>query len=172
MGDKFGTTTNEQGYKVLNPKVAVIQGDGVSYESIKLILAKIKEEGWSTGNLAFGSGGALLQRLDRDTQKCAFKCSEIEIGESRRDVFKAPITDPGKSSKKGRLYLHRTEDGKLVTVARHSKGRTCWEDGVPSEMGAATEEEDEAKNVLVTVFENGNLITEHGFGEIRARSEE
>ena len=25
--------------------------------------------------MVFGSGGALLQKVDRDTQKCAFKCS-------------------------------------------------------------------------------------------------
>ena len=32
---------------------------------------------WAAENVAFGSGGALLQKLNRDTQKCAFKCSEI-----------------------------------------------------------------------------------------------
>ena len=169
LGDKFGTTTNEQGFKCLNPKVAIIQGDGVSYESIAKILEVIKSQGWSTGNLAFGSGGALLQRLDRDTQKCAFKCSEIEIGEEHRDVYKAPITDPGKSSKKGKLYLQR-QDGKLVTVARHAEGRTVWVDGTPTEAAAATIEEDEAANVLLTVFENGKLVTEHTFDAIRERS--
>ena len=30
---------------------------------------------WSADNVAFGSGGALLQKLHRDTQKCAYKCS-------------------------------------------------------------------------------------------------
>ena len=35
----------------------------------------MKSEGWSADNLTLGSGGALLQRLDRDTQKCAYKCS-------------------------------------------------------------------------------------------------
>ena len=39
------------------------------------ILENMKKHGWSADNLAFGSGGALLQRLDRDTQKCAYKCS-------------------------------------------------------------------------------------------------
>ena len=35
----------------------------------------MKQNKWSTDNVAFGSGGALLQRLHRDTQKCAYKCS-------------------------------------------------------------------------------------------------
>ena len=98
---QFGGTVNEQGFKVLDPHVRMIQGDGVSYESIAEILKAVKAAGFSADNLGFGSGGALLQRLDRDTQKCAFKCCEIEIGDKHRDVFKAPITDPGKNSEKG-----------------------------------------------------------------------
>ena len=35
----------------------------------------MKHNKWSADNLAFGSGGALLQKLHRDTQKCAYKCS-------------------------------------------------------------------------------------------------
>ena len=51
------------------------QGDGISYETITDILENMKRNKWSTDNVAFGSGGALLQRLHRDTQKCAYKCS-------------------------------------------------------------------------------------------------
>lgn len=58
----------------------VIQGDGISYETLAVILDAMKANKWSADNLAFGSGGALLQRLDRDTQKCAFKCSYALIG--------------------------------------------------------------------------------------------
>lgn len=43
------------------------------------ILESIKAAGWSTMNVSFGSGGALLQRLNRDTQKCAFKCSHAIV---------------------------------------------------------------------------------------------
>ena len=61
---------------------------------VEKILVYLKENGWSADNIAFGSGGsvcnitellcnlnylslagALLQRINRDTQKCAFKCS-------------------------------------------------------------------------------------------------
>ena len=34
---------------------------------------------WAACNVVFGSGGALLQRMDRDTQKCAFKCCEAIV---------------------------------------------------------------------------------------------
>lgn len=170
LGEKFGCTTNAEGYKVLDEHVRIIQGDGVSYETIGEILAALKAAGWSAANLGFGSGGALLQRLDRDTQKCAFKCCEIEIGEEHRDVYKNPITDPGKASKKGRLFLHRL-NGKLVTVARCGDGsRTIWEDGKATEAPAATEDEDQANDLLVTVFENGELKSEVNFDEVRQRA--
>ena len=55
------------------------QGDGISYESLQDILENMKKNKWSADNLTFGSGGALLQRLDRDTQKCAYKCSHAVI---------------------------------------------------------------------------------------------
>ena len=42
---------------------------------------------WSADNVAFGSGGALLQKLHRDTQKCAYKCSYAIIdGEGVRPL--------------------------------------------------------------------------------------
>ena len=56
-GSKFGTTTNSKGYKLLPPYLRVIQGDGISYESIESILAKMKEEKWSADNVTFGCGG-------------------------------------------------------------------------------------------------------------------
>ena len=52
-----------------------LQGDGISYETLGGILEHLKMEKWSTDNIAFGSGGGLLQKVNRDTQKCAYKCS-------------------------------------------------------------------------------------------------
>lgn len=55
------------------------QGDGISYESLGKILEHLKQNKWSVDNIAFGSGGGLLQKVNRDTQKCAFKCSYVII---------------------------------------------------------------------------------------------
>ena len=74
----------------------------------------ISGAGWSSENLTFGSGGALLQRLDRDTQRCAYKCSQAVVGGEVRDVYKDPVTDPGKRSKRGRLVLVRDSDTCLL----------------------------------------------------------
>jgi nicotinamide phosphoribosyltransferase len=60
-------------------------------------------------------GGALLQKVNRDTQNFAFKCSATIVNGELRDVFKEPVTDPGKDSKRGKLALVRTARG-LETV--------------------------------------------------------
>lgn len=148
LGERFGTTTNSRGFRVLDPHIRVIQGDGVDFEMIGKILGRMREAGWSSDNLAFGSGGGLLQKLNRDTQKFAFKCSQIRVAGEERDVFKQPITDPGKKSKSGRLALIRDSDGRFHTI-----------------RSDAPHAEDE----LVEVYRDGRLTREWSLAEIRAR---
>ena len=69
------------------------------------ILRTMKNAGLSAYNIAFGSGGGLLQKLNHQPQKFAFKCSSATVGDEERDVFKQLITDSGKRSKTGRLKL-------------------------------------------------------------------
>ena len=79
LGSKFGVTKNSKGFKMLPSYIRIIQGDGISYETLGEVLSSVKRSGWSAENVVFGSGGALLQKLDRDTQKCAYKCSYAVI---------------------------------------------------------------------------------------------
>ena len=44
-----------------------------------MLLQLAKFHGWSADNIAFGMDGALLQQLNRDPPKFAFKCSAAEI---------------------------------------------------------------------------------------------
>merc|ERR1719277_2675112 len=97
LGDKFGTEKTSKGFKLLPPKIRVIQGDGVDPTSMLTILEAMKKDGWAADNIAFGSGGALLQKLNRDMLKCAFKCLHIKVGGEDRDLD--PITDKGNTSK-------------------------------------------------------------------------
>ncbi|XP_041347475.1 nicotinamide phosphoribosyltransferase-like [Gigantopelta aegis] len=150
FGAIFGTSENSKGYKMLPPYLRVIQGDGISYETLESILSRMKENKWSAENLAFGSGGALLQRLNRDTQKCAFKCSFAVVDGKQVNVFKDPITDHGKKSKKGRLTLEKTKDGYATMEEGHG---------------------DPKKDLLVTVFENGKLLKDYSFDEVRQNAE-
>ncbi len=145
LGEAFGFTVNAKGYKVLNSKVRVIQGDGITRKSLGGILDAVMDRKWSADNLAFGSGGGLLQNCDRDTQRFAMKCSYAEIDFVGREVFKRPATDPTKNSKRGRLMLVK-EGGVFKTIPEGAKN---------------------VKDFLVTVFENGKLLQDYTFEEVR-----
>jgi nicotinamide phosphoribosyltransferase len=144
---RFGGEVNSKGYKVLSPKVRVIQGDGVEYNTLDRMLEMLALKGWSADNIAFGSGGGLLQKLNRDTSKYAFKCSSIEVDRVRRDVYKQPVTDAGKQSKKGRLGLIK-ENGRYQTVSEDVANLT-------------------GGNLLKTRFYNGKLENATTFQETR-----
>ena len=148
LGEKFGCVTNARGFKVLPPQVRLIQGDGVNYDSTGHVLERMAAAGWSTENVAFGMGGALLQKLDRDTQRFAFKCSHAVVNGEERDVSKNPATDPEKRSKAGRLKLIR-RDGAFATVEEHEPG----------------------EDLLVEVFRDGEVKREWTLAECRARAD-
>ncbi len=157
----FGSTMNAKGYRVLN-HVRVIQGDGVNPDSIRLILERVTHARYSADNVTFGMGGALLQKLDRDTQKFALKCSAARIDGHWMDVFKDPATDHAKASMRGRLTLARhREHGTFKTVVLPDGAI----EGDASILGQGWED------ALETVWENGKLMRDRSFEEVRARSE-
>lgn len=104
----FGTTKNSVGYKDLPPQIGVIYGDGIDITSVGGICEAVVNAGFSMNNVVFGMGGGLLQKCDRDTLKFAFKCSSAVIDGKRVDVYKDPVTDKGKRSKRGELKLVHT----------------------------------------------------------------
>jgi nicotinamide phosphoribosyltransferase len=151
LGERLGCARNGKGYRVLDPHVRVIQGDGVDRATMAAVLEAMKRAGWSADNVAFGCGGALLQRLHRDTCGFAFKCSSIVVDGVARDVMKDPVTDARKRSKAGRFALVRRGDT-LATVR----------------ADAAAESADE----LVEVFRDGEILRPWTFAEVRARAAE
>lgn len=142
----FGSVVNSKGFKVLN-NVRVIQGDGIDHSSIHSILSVMYLAGYSADNVAFGQGGALLQSVTRDKMNFAMKCSAAKINGEWVDVYKDPVTDSGKRSKRGRVTLYQERDG-------------SYHSGV----------EDWPQSALVTVFENGELKNEISFEQVRANS--
>lgn len=111
----FGHTINSKGKKVLN-NVGVIQGDGIDSMTLGMLSQKIFDMGYAPENVICGSGGGLLQKVNRDTFKFAQKTSAIEINGEWIDVVKDPITDQGKKSKKGRQF-----DDRMVEVYRNGE---------------------------------------------------
>jgi len=163
LWEKFGGTINKKGFKVIDPHVRVIQGDGVNYESIIDILDMMVEEGFAVENIAFGMGGALLQKVDRDTQKFAIKCSSIVINGEEVEVQKNPIeineygerVQSFKKSKAGRLKL-------LHHIDRYNNS---------DEYETVEHCNEFSDDILVKIFENGRILKEWTFEEIRERAE-
>lgn len=144
----FGAITNEKGYLVLDPHVRILWGDGIDFDGINQILDAMQTAGFSAENMVFGMGGGLLQKVNRDTQRFAFKASAMKRDGEWHNVSKTPL-DVSKASKAGRLILSRDEGG-----------FTTLNEGWANE------------DLLEVVFEDGKLMREQTFAEVRANAEE
>jgi nicotinamide phosphoribosyltransferase len=155
----FGHTLTEKGYKKIN-NVGVIQGDGVDHHAITNLLGRITViDGYSADCVVFGSGGALLQKVNRDTYKFAQKASAILVEDENgkeywKGIAKDPVTDAGKKSKEGVLTLVRSKMNNELMPARLDQGPldSEWED------------------VMQLVYFKGQLYNETTFAEVRARA--
>lgn len=151
LWEKFGGTVNSKGFRVLNPHVRVIQGDGMNINSIAQLVDRMIDGGFAIDNIAFGMGGGLLQQVNRDTLRFAMKANAMkdEAGQWR-DVAKRPATDPTKGSKAGRQAVV-LQEGLLVATRLDVLGT--------------------AQDHLVPVWRNGKMLVRHSFDDIRARSD-
>lgn len=145
---KFGSVENNKKFKVLN-YTSAIQGDGVDDETIEEILSYMKAKRFSTDNICFGMGGYLHQKLNRDTQKTAYKWSAIGLTDKDQivPIGKSPIMDSDKTSKQGIV------------------------DSVFDEYGyrAIKRERNEIPNnsILNVVYENGKVFSNESIFDIR-----
>ena len=162
--------TYVHGYKLLPPQVGIIQGDGIDIDMIESILTMAKAKGFSSDNWVFGSGGGLLQKFDRDTQKFAIKAS---YGEKEENFYaspesvepgiktvgfpiqKDPVTSSGKKSKAGKLKLLRSNDS-FLTISSVNESYAMF---------------NSYDDQLETVFENGKLVRYQSFNKIRQNAE-
>ena len=130
--ENFGYTLNSKGYKELPSYIRVIQGDGVDKNSIEDILISMKENNYSAANITFGMGGALLQKLDRDTYSFAMKVSAIHDGNTWKDVYKEPSNDKTKNSRRGRFAIVQNDELEVVDLEKLNQTnllKTKYKDG-------------------------------------------
>lgn len=147
LDEMFGSSINEKGYKVLNPKVGLIYGDGLYLERYQRTLDKLKEMGYAACNLVIGVGG-ILRNHSRDTLGFAIKATYVEVGGEKREIEKDPITDSKKKSHKGLLSLSLGDNMEYITLDQ------CTE-------------QQEKTGLLQTVFRNGEIIKETTFSQIK-----
>lgn len=149
--EKFGSTTNDRGYRTLPDCIRVIQGDGINKDSIKQILANLEKAKMTLDNLAFGMGGGLLQGVNRDTLQFAMKANSIVVNGEQTDVWKRPVTDMAKASHAG--------EQALVWDAYNRVYETVRKDALG-----------DRENIMREIYRDGELLIEDDFSTIRERS--
>lgn len=147
--NKIQFTENSKGYKSFN-KYGGIWGDGIKMNSIRDICSLLIMNGYETNVFAFGSGGWIMADLNRDTNGFAIKCSELTFMDgSTMDIYKDPITDPGKKSKKGKVTTYfNKETSEFFTDI----------------IGKDTET---IINIVQPLFINGKMVKDYTLSEIR-----
>jgi len=164
---KIGMTDGNPFRRFIGQRMRVLQGDGVSLDTVCDMLASLLANGFCANCVHFGSGGGLLQKLNRDSLGVAFKCCAMYVAGRMYPVGKDPIAG-GKKSYGGDPPVMRCADGVLRNRGEydangnmlHGQPKTFEEftsSGVPGDE-------------LVRVFENGDIILEQKFKDIQSRA--
>ena len=155
LWDIFGGTINSKGYKVLNPHIGCIYGDGITLERAEEICARLEAKGFASSNIVFGIGGYSFQYVTRDTFGFALKTTYGEVDNKELLLFKDPITDDGeKKSQKG-----------LVLVCKDNDDNIVYLDELTQEFKQRLHNMD----LLKPLFVDGKLVRETSLAEIRNR---
>lgn len=145
LWDAYGGTINSKGLRVLDSAVGVIYGDGLSEDEIVTIYTELQKQ-YDVTSFVVGQGGGLLQKVNRDTQRSAFKCSAQCRDGVWHDVYKNP-QDISKASKRGRLALICTDGVYETILEKDLNGR---------------------ENLLIEVFRDGKLLVEWDIDDLRS----
>lgn len=162
LWDEFGGTVNEAGYKVLDPHIGLIYGDGCTLNRVAEIYELLAQMGFAATNVVFGVGAFCFHALfspdnkftvlTRDTWGMAMKATYGVFGGKEVPIFKDPKTDNGlKKSQKGCCLVRKLADGSFDCI----DGYREWVEDI--------------KTQLIPVFKDGESINEQEFLNIRTR---
>jgi nicotinamide phosphoribosyltransferase len=162
LWDIFGGTINNKGYKVLNPKIKAIYGDGITIQRCEEIFKILIENGFACNNVALGVGSFSMQCIEedgrfnpftRDTYGIAVKATYGEVNGNPIMIYKHPKTDSEnfKISQKGMCCVYKNNEGNIV-----------YQDGYTKNDIDITKE-----NLLEIVFINGELTKNFSLKEVR-----
>lgn len=149
----FGGTINARGFRVLDPHIGTIYGDGITPERAEAICGLLVDQGFVPA-MVFGIGSFSYQHTTRDVHGLAMKATYVEIGDQGREIFKAPKTKGGvaKDSARGLLAVSKLPGGRFAL-----QQRAAWEDVLDCSFEP--------------VFANGRLVRRECLAGIRARVE-
>ena len=168
LWDIFGGTTNEQGYKVLDPHIGAIYGDSITPERQLEIYRRLAAKGFAATNIVLGIGSFTYQYNTRDTLGFAAKGAWFEVEEEfwaspeslepgirtkSYNIYKDPVTDDGvKRSLKGLLQVKLIDNEYVVNQ------ECSWEQEENSE--------------LRIIYEDGKFYNQTSLTEIREKLNE
>ena len=143
----FGGTINEKGYKVLNPKVGAIYGEGISLKMQLEILERLEKLGFCSSNIVLGIGSYAFQLVTRDTHGIAIKATNVIINGESKPIFKDPKTDTSKTKKSAKGLIMVTKEGNEYNFIdeaspkqeKHGCLEICFEDGILKKNPTLTE---------------------------------
>jgi len=156
----WGFTYNGKGYKVLD-NVRVIQGDGIDIEDVRAIVDGLLAENFSISNIAFGMGGGLLQKNNRDTLKFAMKACAKHKNGVWEDVYKDPTIYDATTWKPVRSSFKKSMAGRLELMYNGTEYVTVRVEAVPEY------EANGYKAMLETVYDSGVLVRDMTLAEVR-----
>lgn len=162
LWETFGGTENKKGYKLLNPHVGIILGDGCTLKQVEKIWKKLDEMKFAASNVAFGVGAFCFSAIfdkdkmivnTRDTWGFACKATAGLVNNKYIPIFKDPKTDTEnlKKSHKGLCVVNKTDTGYIV------------EDQIDYNHY------DTYKNDMVLLFKDGKFYNKQTFTKIRDR---
>ena len=171
LWDVFGGTTNEQGYKVLDPHIGTIYGDSITNERCEEICRRLEAKGFASTNVVFGIGSYTYQFNTRDNFGFAMKATYVEktteeyVGTTPEniklqetttgfEIFKDPVTDTG---------MKKSARGLVRVVRNKSSNQLLLEDQI------TWDEVNSPENQLKLVFVDGKLLNPVTLEEIRNR---
>lgn len=167
LWETFGGTENKKGYKVLNPHVGMILGDGCTLKQVEKIWKKLEEMKFAATNCLFGVGAFCFHAFfegdkmivsTRDTFGFAQKTTYIQLMDGRElEVVKDPKTDTAKLKKshKGLVFVQKVGNDYVATdgLTEHDYDK----------LAAAHKDE------MQVVFVNGVYFNRQNLMDIRAR---
>jgi nicotinamide phosphoribosyltransferase len=149
LAEIFGTSSDADGFKTLDPHIGVVYGDGITYDRADAITANLISQGYTSTTTTLGFGSFTYQMQTRDTFKMAVKATWVRVNGEGRDIFKDPITDDGsKKSATGRLAVRSMMNGTPYLVEH------------------ATQDQEDMQ-LLRTVFEDGVFSNQQSFDDVR-----
>ena len=126
LWENFGGDINTKGYKVLDPHIGVILGDGCTQNVVNKIWKELDRLGFAANNVIFGVGAFCFTAMfeddktivnTRDTWGVAMKATYGKFDDKELMIYKDPITDTNKLKKshKGLIFVEKDGDNFKAT---------------------------------------------------------